>query len=284
MFISQSNEYIIDLEKKSYIYTNNKDRKHTAYNKSHQFYPFVEVNDFFNRINNENLSISETNTEYILRGNSQLYEFRKSDYSIKRFAKFGYEKKYKGSWYEETNFSECVANDTIAAAYINKAVEIISMDDNKQYWSEKKHTVPVMFDRSVFNKKDLRIVNGNLENIDKKIIFIDFFYSSCIPCYKSHPLVNKLYENRDSNFMVIGIDSMLSDTLHIQQFLERFDIRHPVVIGHDALQISKIPGLVNGYPTFLLIDIKGKVLEYRNGHSEKYLKGIEQNYLKKKSQ
>jgi len=282
MFISQSNEYVIDLEKKSYIYTRNKDRKHTAYNKTHRFYPFVEVNEFFNRIVNKKLSTSETNTEYILSNDSYIYEFRKSDYSIKRFAKFGYDKKYKGSWYEETNFSECAENDTLAAEYISKAVEIISLNDNEQFLSEKKHTAPVMFDRSVFNKKDLRIVNGNIENIDKMIIFIDFFYSSCIPCYKSHPLVNKLYENRDNNFMVIGVDPMLSDTLHIQQFLERFNIRHPVVIGHDALQISRIPGIVNGYPTFLLIDINGKVLEYRNGHSEKFLRDIEKIYLNKK--
>src|SRR4030095_5198526 len=106
--------------------------------------------------------------------------------------------------------------------------------------------------------------------------------SSCIPCYKSHPLVNKLYEDRDSNFLIIGIDPVLSDTLHINQFLERFNITHPVIIGEDAFQISQIPGVVNGYPTFLVIDIDGKVLEYWNGHSEKFLRDIEKKYLNKK--
>ena len=75
---------------------------------------------------------------------------------------------------------------------------------------------------------------------------------------------------------------MLSDTLHIQQFLDRFSIKHPVVIGEDALKISRIPGVVSGYPTFLVIDLDGKVLEYKNGHSEKFIKDIERKYLNKK--
>lgn len=280
-FIMGLKEYSIDLDSNIYKYTKTKDRKYTAY-KIYQYYPFVEIVEFFDRLSNKSLSFTETDTEFILSNNSYLCEFRKIDFSIKRFAEFGYEKKYKGSWYKETNFSKCVENDTLAASYINKAVEIVSSGDNEEYWTKKKHVVPISFDRSILNKRNLRIVNNNGESFDNKIIFLDFFYSSCIPCYKSHPLVNKLYENRDSNFLIIGIDPVLSDTLHINQFLERFNITHPVIIGEDAFQISQIPGVVNGYPTFLVIDIDGKVLKYWNGHSEKFLRDIEKKYLNKK--
>lgn len=283
MFIRNQNEILIDLDEKSYQHIKNKDRRFTAYSKLHQFYPFVDVDDFFSRISNKNLSIRETATEYILSNNSYLCEFRKSDFSIKRFANFGFEKKFNGSWYEETNFSECAENDSIAATYIDKAVEIVLSNENEEaYGKEKKHAAPKTFDRTILSKPDMRIVNYLPGNINNKIIFIDFFYSSCIPCYKSHPLVNKLHENSDSNFIVIGVDPMLSDTLHIQQFLDRFSIKHPVVIGEDALKISRIPGVVSGYPTFLVIDLDGKVLEYKNGHSEKFLKDIERKYLNKK--
>ncbi len=210
-------------------------------------------------------------------------EFKKSNFSVKRFTEFGYDKKYKSSWYKETNFSECIENDTLTETYINKAIEIVSSGDNEEYWTERKPVAPISFDRSILSKKNLRIVNGNVESFDNKIIFLDFFYSSCIPCYKSHPLINKLYENRDSNFIVIGIDPMLSDTLHINQFLERFNIKHPVLIGEYAFQISQIPNVVNGYPTFLVIDEDGKVLEYHNRHSEKFLRDIEKKYLNKKT-
>ena len=283
IFIMGLKEYWIDLDSNIYRYTKAKDRKFTAYNKSHQFYPFVEIDNFFSRISMKILSLSETSTEYILSNNSYLYEFRKNNFSIKKFVEFGYEKKYKGSWYQETNFNECVDNDTLAASYINKAVEIVSMSDNeKDYWSKKKHIAPTTFDRSVFDNTNLRIVNYKDIVIENKIIFLDFFYSSCIPCYKSHPSVNKLFEKGDGNFIVIGIDPMLSDTLHIKQFLERFDIKHPVIIGEGARQISQIPGVVNGYPTFLVIDIDGKVLEYRNGHSENFFRDIEKKYFNKK--
>jgi len=280
IFIMGIKEYWIDLDSNIYRYTKGKDRKHTAYNTRYQFFPFVEIVEFFDRLNNKSLSFAETDTEFILRNNSYLCEFRKIDFSIKRFAKFGYEKKYKGSWYEETNFSECVESDTLAASYINKAVEIVSLSDNeREYWTKKKYSAPATFDRSILNKKNMRIVNNNGESFDKRIIFLDFFYASCIPCYKSHPLVNKLHENSDSNFLVIGVDPDLSDTLHIDQFLERFGIKHPVIIGEDALQISRIPGVVHGYPTFLVIDKNGEVLEYKNGHSEKFLRDIGKKYL-----
>ena len=282
MFISNQNEFLIDLDENSYQQVKNKDRRFTAYSKLHQFYPFVDVGDFFSRISNRSLWISETSTEYILSNNSYLCEFRKSDFSIKRFAKSGFEKKYNGSWYEETSFSECTISDTLTENYIGDAKEIISFGENEKHVVEKKHISAMFFDRSFF-RNDLKIANKEIGDISNKIIFLDFFYSSCIPCYKSHPLVNKLHENSDSNFIVIGVDPMLSDTLHIQQFLDRFDIKHPVVIGEDALKLSRIPGIVSGYPTFLIVDLHGKVLEYKNGHSEKFLKDIERKYLNKRN-
>jgi thiol-disulfide isomerase/thioredoxin len=284
IFIRGIKEYWVDLDSSIYRYTKGKDRQYTAYNRTYQFYPFVEIGEFFDRLNNKNLSFAETDKEFILSNSSYLCEFRKNNFSIKRVAEFGYDKKYKSSWYKETNFSECVENDTLAASYINTAVDIVSLANNeKEYWSKEKHIAPTTFDRSIFDNNNLNAVNYKGVVIKNKVIFLDFFYSSCIPCYKSHPLVNKLYENRDSNFLVVGIDPMLSDTLHIQQFLTRFDIKHPVIIGQDALEISRMPGIVNGYPTFLVVDLNGKVLEYWNGHSESFLKGIERKYLNKKS-
>ena len=283
ILIREAKEYSIDLDSNIYRFTREKDRKFTSYNKRYKFYPFVKIAEFFDKLSSRTLSLTETDMEYVLSNDSYLCEFRKSDFSIKRFVEFGYERKYKGNWYEETNFGECIRNNTVAVNFLEKAVEVVSLTENeKEYWSKKKQIAPTTFDRSVFAKADLRVANYKEAFIEKEFIFLDFFYSSCIPCYKSHPLVNRLHANRDSNFLVIGVDPMLSDTLHIQDFLTRFEIKHPVVIGQDALQISRIPGVVNGYPTFLLIDKNGNILEYQNGHSEKFLRGIEKKYLSKK--
>jgi len=283
ILIVGSKEYLVNLDENRYDATKEKDRKYTAYNKRYRFYPYVETSNFFNRIKKENLTFSETETVYILGGSSYRYEFNKTNYSLKKVIEQGYDKKYNGGWYKETDFDPCVENDSLAESYVDRAIEIISQNNNEVVFTGEKHEAPKIFDRSILNKKNLRIVNNNGESFDNKIIFLDFFYSSCIPCYKSHPLVNELYENRDSNFIVIGIDPVLSDTLHINQFLERFNIKHSVIIGEDAFQISQIPAVVNGYPTFLVIDVDGKVLEYRNGHSEKFLRDIEKKYLNKKA-
>lgn len=283
ILILGSEEYWVDLDSNIYRYTKTKDRKYTSYKKRYQFYPFVKVLDFFGRLRNINLSLTEIDSAFVLSNDSYLCEFRKSDFSIKRFVKFGYENKYKASWYEETNFSECVDNDSKTKELLTKTIEVVSSNANeKEYWVKKSHAAPITFGRSVFLNGNLSISNKGQFEIENKIIFLDFFYANCIPCYKSHPLVNELYEKRDSNFIVIGVDPDLSDTLHIDQFLERFKIKHPVIIGYDAVALSQLPGVVNGYPTFLLIDTDGKILEYHNGHSEKFLRSIEKKYLSNK--
>ena len=275
-------EYLINLDESKFDIIREKDRKYTAYHKRYRLYPYVERIDFFSKLRKENLSVSESDAMYLLTGTSSRYEFDKTDYSLKKVIEYGYDKKYNSEWYKETNFSSCVENDSLCESYVERAIDIISKDKRESSFASEMHIVPKTFDRSILNEKRLRIINDSITNLRDKIIFLDFFYSSCIPCYKSHPLVNGLHENSDSNFIVIGVDPMLSDTLHINQFLERFNIKHPVIIGNDALEISRLPGVVNGYPTFLVIDKDGKVLEYQNGHSEKFLREIERKYLNKK--
>ncbi len=282
ILIVDSKEYLVNLEESNYNVTKKKEQKYTAYNKRYQFYPYVETSKFFKKIKRVNLSFAENDTLYILSNESYRYEFDKVNFSLKKMIERGYDKKFNSSWYKETGFSSCAENDSLAQLYLDRAIKIVSGNNDNLNLANEKHGVPKVFERTIFDKVNLRIVNGIVGNMKNKILFLDFFYSSCIPCYKSHPLINRLHDNRDSNFLVIGIDPVLSDTLHIDQFLKRFEIKHPVIIGQDALEISRIPGVVNGYPTFLLIDIDGKVLEYQNGHSEKFLKDIEKKYLSKR--
>jgi len=111
-----------------------------------------------------------------------------------------------------------------------------------------------------------------------KYILMDFWYSSCLPCLKSMPMLDTLAEKyANSGLLVLGINCIDTDNFSfIAAKLRQKKINFPLLFGpNKILQSLKI----NTFPTYLLLLPNGNV-EYVNGNVfdvEKRLERIFEN-------
>ena len=280
IFVNDSKEYfLIFPERKKYENVKNSDKKYTIYQTRYKNYPFVEPVEFFNNLSKPAFKFQMTESNYVLTDYKHIFEFRKSDFSLKRMIHLGYSIKDKGVYYQETRFNSSV-NDSLVNSQINNALAIIQSKQNELKSNDDNLVRVDSFDLSLFKNDFIRVINFPDGILANKIVLIDFFYEACMPCVKSYPIMNKFFENRDSNFIVIGVDPRLSDTLHMTRYLERYGIKYPVVYGRKALEMSQKLG-IHGYPTFVIVDPSGKILEFQEGHSQSFFKKVEKKYLRK---
>ena len=113
--------------------------------------------------------------------------------------------------------------------------------------------------------EDTRIVLSELQG---DIVYVDFWASWCLPCVRSLPQINELYNKyRDQGFSVVAItiDSPIEDAL---DFLD--DLAEPLayhVVSDITADIMDEYGVI-GMPTSFLIDRQGIVRKVHAGFRE----------------
>jgi peroxiredoxin len=111
----------------------------------------------------------------------------------------------------------------------------------------------------------------SLNNQKGKIIVMDFFYMSCMPCIKAIPELVKLKENYgDRGVMVIGINSVdtgKNKTDRLAEFIRLNHINYPIILPH-----SKTDSLYNisSYPTLYIISSEGNIVFSGTGYSKNF--------------
>ena len=95
------------------------------------------------------------------------------------------------------------------------------------------------------------------DQLEGTYVLLDFWGSWCGPCIEQIPKLKEAHQTfADDNFQIIGIayDSQAA----LQQAVETHNITWPQVLDEDARLSSKFN--VYGYPTYYLINPKGKVI------------------------
>ena len=108
-----------------------------------------------------------------------------------------------------------------------------------------------------------------LSEINGKIILLDFWYTSCYPCIKAIPAVNKLYHDyKDRGVVVYGIN-MFDDEVRDKSRLDKF-FRNNVVDYTSIMVDKEITGefQMEGYPTLLVLDENYQVIFKEVGFNE----------------
>lgn len=280
IFVSAENEYSLLMNKPEFSKIKDKEKKYYAYNQVYQKYPFVDFETFLEKNNLENLFFTSNDSDYILSDMGTAYFLNKNDYYVRKIVTKKIDFATKGIFYSEIEFTACNEIESNELAEINYVKSIIGSDKNLVSVKDRDIVQPKQFHLSELNDPKIRILNADNISFENKIIFMDFFYEGCMPCVKSYPTVIELFENSGSDLLVIGVDHKLSDTAHIEKYLQRFNIKYPVIVGEIALKISQSL-FINTWPTFVLVAPNGDILEYNVGHSESFLRNIKKKYLKR---
>ena len=117
---------------------------------------------------------------------------------------------------------------------------------------------------SEFPSFELEQLNGtklSSSSLNGKIVFINLWFTSCVPCIEEMPELNKLVEAyRDKvEFLSITFD----DNEKVKNFLEKraFDFKHLV----NASEFLKNELQNKSYPRNIIIDKKGEIVLVNNG-------------------
>lgn len=102
-----------------------------------------------------------------------------------------------------------------------------------------------------------------LEDVAGKWLYLDFWASWCVPCKKSLPLFEKLYQqNKSQGFEVIAI-SLDDEPKEAKTFVDKMQLNYKVLLD-SKMAISKSFGVI-GMPTSFLINPKGEVVWIHQG-------------------
>jgi cytochrome c biogenesis protein CcmG/thiol:disulfide interchange protein DsbE len=102
-----------------------------------------------------------------------------------------------------------------------------------------------------------------LEDFTGKWVYVDFWASWCVPCKKSLPLFEKLYQQyKQQGFEVIAV-SLDDEPKEAKDFVDKMQLNYKVLL--DAkMATSKSFGVI-GMPTSFLINPKGEVVWIHQG-------------------
>jgi DNA-binding beta-propeller fold protein YncE len=105
-----------------------------------------------------------------------------------------------------------------------------------------------------------------LEELQGKIVLLDFWTYGCINCIHIIPDLHQLEAEYADELVVIGVHSAKflneAETDNIRQVVQRYDIEHPVV-NDRAFEVWREWG-ANAWPTVVLVDPAGNIV---GGHS-----------------
>jgi peroxiredoxin len=106
-----------------------------------------------------------------------------------------------------------------------------------------------------------------LEDLRGRVVLLDFFYKSCLPCGAAIPtLVGLDRQYREKGFSVVGMDSFDKNDQSLKNYIKSKEMTYPIVLGgEDADKLYH----VSSYPTMYLIDRQGKILFSSVGFTER---------------
>lgn len=103
---------------------------------------------------------------------------------------------------------------------------------------------------------DLKI---SLKEFRGKYVFLDFWSSSCAPCFVEFPEINKAYDKfSKSEFQVIGIADIRGN-IDAKEFAKDKNVTWPTIVEQNSSTINK-GYTINTWPTSYLIDPTGKII------------------------
>ncbi len=119
-------------------------------------------------------------------------------------------------------------------------------------------------------------LNKILNQYKNKVVYIDFWGTWCKPCIKAIPYnidLQKKYEDKDVVFIFFGIESNFHNW---KKIIKKYNIiGEHFLIKDENTEIFQHKLFIKGYPSYLLIDKKGNIMEASSPKSNNIINEID---------
>ncbi len=121
-------------------------------------------------------------------------------------------------------------------------------------------------------------LTGDVPDLERKVILVDFWASWCVPCKASFPTLNELIETYgDQGLVILGVN-VDTDLKAFEKFVKRMSPEFTVV--RDAEQKLVAAAGVKTMPSSFLVDREGVIRSVHSGYHgdktrEAYIEEIE---------
>ena len=111
---------------------------------------------------------------------------------------------------------------------------------------------------------------GTLADYKGKVVLVDFWFMDCAPCIQTIPHLNELHHKYgEKGLQIVGVnpyDNNEKNLKRFPKFLSRHPIDYPIFFtSGEAIE----PFNIFSFPTYYLIDKKGKIIHKGTGFSKK---------------
>jgi thiol-disulfide isomerase/thioredoxin len=193
-----------------------------------------------------------------------------------------------GAWsnfYHSIEFQhEELSNDTLFNFFneflLNTDFEIIQpkvdkkVDDSKPNYNKALPTIHL---------NDYKGKSYKLEDYQGQVILLDFWYSSCAPCIKASPFVDKLKNKyEEAGLLVLGMNPV-DKVPRVERHYNRHGMSYNTLM---CTREARIALDVSSYPTFIIVDKSGRIVHKVTGFSPAIMNNLEkiiQSYLKEEN-
>lgn len=134
----------------------------------------------------------------------------------------------------------------------------------------------------VFVFSELQLNNGTtikLKDLKGKVILLDFWYRSCLPCLKATPDLIKLQQELKGDLIIIGIND-IDDADQISDYYAYKKVNYLSTFKSSKSISEQLK--IRAFPTFIIFDTEGKKVYQNIGFNKKELKRIIRRLIKNK--
>ena len=134
---------------------------------------------------------------------------------------------------------------------------------------DKKRIAQDKYEKEIIGKPAPKFtitdMDGNIinsENTKGKVVFLNFWFTTCPPCIEEIPDLNKLYNAFKDNPNVV----FASISRDWKERVDKFLLKHPIDMPVSVVSQNNIDVFnVYGFPTNIVIDKKGKIYQFTHG-------------------
>lgn len=95
-----------------------------------------------------------------------------------------------------------------------------------------------------------------------KVALVDLWATWCAPCVAAMPHLDELYMRyKDQGFVVVGVMSDDNATKIGPKDVKKRGVSYPMLLDENAERVSCLWGPVMGFPSVVMVDREGKVVE-----------------------